>query len=362
MHDLPPELGVLRQIAESSSHGVFIYDVALQEMIFNNTIAAAWIEKYDTPYNFVDIILASLDEDLTNTTDLRGIHPHGQVIARDVEFCLAKDEDKKYFSCNRHFVNDGKYAVIFLRDISISRQHEDYLIEFGTRKNTVLDTLTHHMSGALTLMQNLSKEARKYASSNDKNLTAYLGLLQENSNQCILIINDLLKNEHQQSPQISVKNSRINLVEKVWIVYDEFQQSYPGRKFEFKSTTEFIEVNTDEIKLLQVVNNLVSNAIKFSESHLPIKITITDFPHEVVVSIIDCGIGIPDPLRPLIFERQLGTGRVGLQGETSIGLGLSICRNLIILLKGRIWFESTEGKGSTFSFALPKRSSSGMPA
>jgi two-component system sensor histidine kinase VicK len=104
-----------------------------------------------------------------------------------------------------------------------------------------------------------------------------------------------------------------------------------------------------------VVNNLTSNAIKFSDAKDPIVISILIQDDNVIVSVADKGIGIPENLKPLIFEKHFGAGRKGLNGERSIGLGLSICKNLTKLLGGEIWFESEEGQGSTFYFRLPQK-------
>ena len=207
----------------------------------------------------------------------------------------------------------------------------------------------------LNLMRHLSSEAEKHiVNTSEKNLKIYLGLLNDNSTHCLEIIHDLLKNEHQESPGIYVKNSRIDVVRKISIIYDELQQNYRARKFQYYPSVESLHISTDEVKLLQIVNNLTSNALKFSNTKDPIVINVSDEGDTVCVSVTDSGIGIPEELKPLIFESQFGAGRVGLNGEKTIGLGLSICKNLIRLLGGTIWFESIEGQGSTFYFRLPK--------
>jgi two-component system sensor histidine kinase VicK len=242
-----------------------------------------------------------------------------------------------------------------VRDITRPKQHEDYLVEFGTKKNALLDTLTHNISGALALMQNLSIEAEKYAEgSNPKKLRKYLALVSENSKTCLKIIEDFIQYEHEKSPDISVKNNRINIVEKIDFVRQELQHSHRSRALYLYSSVPHIHILTDEVKLLQVVNNLVSNAIKFSEHRHPVVINIVDHSNEVVVSVTDQGIGIPDTIKPFIFNNLTQAGRPGLQGEPSRGIGLSICKNLIEMIGGRIWFESEEGKGSIFYFSIPK--------
>jgi two-component system sensor histidine kinase VicK len=204
-------------------------------------------------------------------------------------------------------------------------------------------------------MKHLASEAEKYIDgANTNHVKTYVKLLNENSNRCIEIINDLMKQEHVQSPNISIKKTRIDIVSKIKMIYDEVRQSYLDRQFVMESSAESIYVSVDDVKLLQVVNNFISNSIKYTHPHQPITVRITEKPDEVLVSVEDTGIGIPDKLKPFVFNRQGGAGRTGLNGEKSIGLGLWICKTLIEMMDGEIGFESTEGKGSNFYFRLPK--------
>jgi two-component system, OmpR family, sensor histidine kinase VicK len=115
-----------------------------------------------------------------------------------------------------------------------------------------------------------------------------------------------------------------------------------------------IYANLDELKLLQVVNNLVSNAIKFSPDDSTVVINVEERVEDVIFSVKDVGVGIPESLQSLIFDRKTVAARTGLEGEKSIGLGLSITKILVDRMGGRIWFDSIPGHGSTFYFTLPK--------
>jgi two-component system sensor histidine kinase VicK len=273
----------------------------------------------------------------------------------EIEFQLANQLGKPIvLCCNAYLVFDKSAIIVFIKDITKSKEHEDYIVKYGARKNTVLDSLAHQVSGAINLMQHLASQAEKYVeATNDRNLQIYLDLLNNNSSHCLRIIYDVLKEEHQVSPGVAVRNSRIDIVEKMAIIHESLQQSYRTRKFVFFSPVKSLHINTDEVKVLQVVNNLTSNAIKFSHSTSTITLSIAMKDHMIIVSVTDEGIGIPDSMKPAIFENQFGIGRTGLNGERSIGLGLSICKDLVRLLGGDIWFDNTENKGSTFYVGLP---------
>jgi two-component system phosphate regulon sensor histidine kinase PhoR len=114
-------------------------------------------------------------------------------------------------------------------------------------------------------------------------------------------------------------------------------------------------VRGDEARIGQVVVNLVHNAVKFSgETGDGREVTVRarEEGPEVVVSVEDHGVGIPKADQARIFERFYKVDRARVRGGGT-GLGLSIARNVLQQHGGRIWVESEEGVGSTFSFALP---------
>ena len=110
-----------------------------------------------------------------------------------------------------------------------------------------------------------------------------------------------------------------------------------------------------DLNLLQtVIRNLVSNAIKFTPKGGKINISaMNTHDNKVQISIIDSGIGISPKLVDQLFSLDVKTGRKGTDGELSTGLGLLLCKEFIELHGGKIWVESIEGKGSTFSFTIP---------
>jgi two-component system, OmpR family, phosphate regulon sensor histidine kinase PhoR len=121
-------------------------------------------------------------------------------------------------------------------------------------------------------------------------------------------------------------------------------------------------VRGDAARLGQVMVNLLHNAVKFSPDGGDVDVSVrrAETGPEVVVAIADHGVGIPRGAQARIFERFYKVDRARVRGETGgTGLGLAIARHIVEQHGGRIWVESTEGIGSTFSFSLPI---AGMPA
>ncbi|HEY0079595.1 MAG TPA: HAMP domain-containing sensor histidine kinase [Pyrinomonadaceae bacterium] len=124
-------------------------------------------------------------------------------------------------------------------------------------------------------------------------------------------------------------------------------------KILFDQEGDFPSLTIDAPKIEQVLNNLISNALKFSDPHTAVQVLACRREKEAVISVKDEGQGIPaDEIDRLFipFER-LSVKSTG--GEQSTGLGLAIVKRIVEGHKGRIWVESEEGIGSTFSFSLP---------
>jgi signal transduction histidine kinase len=113
-------------------------------------------------------------------------------------------------------------------------------------------------------------------------------------------------------------------------------------------------VYTDELRLKQVVLNLLTNAVKFTEDGGSVLVTARRTSSEIEVTVTDTGIGVPESDRERIFESFQQGGR-GSTKEEGTGLGLTLSRRIVDLLGGRMWLESVVGSGSTFGFSLPAR-------
>lgn len=113
------------------------------------------------------------------------------------------------------------------------------------------------------------------------------------------------------------------------------------------------DLELDPTKIEQVLNNLISNAIKFSYPQTTITVSAFTTGNEIIISVRDQGQGIPEKEIDLLFKPFSRLSPKGTAGEKSTGLGLSIAKRIIIGHLGRIWVESKPGEGTTFHFSLP---------
>ncbi|MDP2950535.1 MAG: ATP-binding protein, partial [Chloroflexota bacterium] len=116
---------------------------------------------------------------------------------------------------------------------------------------------------------------------------------------------------------------------------------------------ELPPVEIDARRIVQVVQNLLDNAVKYSPQGGGIHVGVELRQGELVVSVADQGIGIASKELDVIFDRFYRVENAGLRDPAGMGLGLAICKALVEAHDGRIWAESELGRGSTFRFTLP---------
>lgn len=126
-------------------------------------------------------------------------------------------------------------------------------------------------------------------------------------------------------------------------------------KISFQASDGIPETLFDQLKIEQVLNNLISNAIKFSPQNTEVMVKVYHKEGEVIVTVKDEGPGIPESELKEIFEPFKKTSVKSTDEEKSTGLGLSIVSSVVKAHKGRVWVESRPGEGSMFCFALPAK-------
>jgi signal transduction histidine kinase len=122
---------------------------------------------------------------------------------------------------------------------------------------------------------------------------------------------------------------------------------------DFHYDQDIPETLVDTAKIEQVLNNLIVNAIKFSNQGSVINVKVARSGKEAVISVKDQGQGIPDGEIDKLFKPFQRTSVRSTGGEDSTGLGLAIVRKIVMGHQGRVWVESEVGKGSTFYVASP---------
>ncbi|MCB9800141.1 MAG: PAS domain S-box protein [Candidatus Omnitrophica bacterium] len=174
------------------------------------------------------------------------------------------------------------------------------------------------------------------------------------------IINDLLDISKLDAGRVELKKERGDLKEVFEHVGASFQPAFEnkGLKWICDFPQEKYEYSFDRDKIIQVLTNLIGNALKFTDKG-SIAVRLTEEPDGVVCSVEDTGPGIASDDLKHVFDRFSQFGRVYGPGEKGTGLGLAISKVLVEMHGGKIWAESQLGQGTKFFFSLPKIAENG---
>jgi signal transduction histidine kinase len=131
------------------------------------------------------------------------------------------------------------------------------------------------------------------------------------------------------------------------------QSLLSGRTIEMEAPVESITLQADSARLYQVIVNLISNALKYSDKDTPVKVLVDQQRDIGIIEVTDSGIGIPQDQQTHIFEPFYRSPEVQTTSTSGMGLGLAICKDIVEHHNGRTWCRSRLGKGSTFIVELP---------
>jgi two-component system sensor histidine kinase VicK len=241
-----------------------------------------------------------------------------------------------------------------LKEVTSEILNMESIARYANKKNSILHMLAHDLRGPLNMAKSVVKIVdRELAEPGLRRKTSYIaGILQ----QSIDLIADLVAREFLETTAVVLVKKQVDIVKKLSEYLEESKRSedLAQRSFSLTSSKEEIFVNLDDAKFMQVINNLMSNALKFTNPGGRIMLGVTDEEKQVRFSFADDGVGIPKNQLSEIFEKFTEARRPGLHGEPTLGLGLSIVETIIGWHGGRIWCESEEGAGSTFHFIIPK--------
>jgi PAS domain S-box-containing protein len=172
----------------------------------------------------------------------------------------------------------------------------------------------------------------------------------------IALVNDLLDVSRIEDGRNVYKPSLGDLEQLIKYFIDSYKNEAErkGVKLEFKKENRKVpKIMFDAEKMKLVVQNLIENAIRYTSQNGKVTVSLKNDKKEVEISVHDTGVGIPQNQQQRVFSKFFRAQNVIRMETEGTGLGLFISKNIVEAHGGRIWFESEEGKGTTFNVALP---------
>ena len=228
-----------------------------------------------------------------------------------------------------------------------------------------VSNVSHELRTPLTSMRSYIEALSDGAWQDPEVAPTFLKVTQDETDRMIRMINDLLSLSRMDSGTAKLDLELVNLNELFTYILNRFdmmiktdqnddqaeQVKRYSIKREFTKREVWAEIDPD--KFIQVIDNIMNNAIKYSPDGGVITCRLVDTHQHVILSIADQGLGIPKKDLNRIFDRFFRVDKARSRAQGGTGLGLAISREVIEMHHGRIWVESVEGKGSTFYISLP---------
>ncbi|WP_270169944.1 hybrid sensor histidine kinase/response regulator [Paenibacillus sp. SYP-B4298] len=294
-------------------------------------------------------------------------------------FMVAMVHDIFYNASIIHLINSqlvpfGMFIFIFIEAANMARRFssayrtiEDMsaqLIAKDRIKDEFLANTSHELKTPIHGVLNLSQAVLdgaggRLTAGEQDNLQAVVSVSRRLSH----LINDILDWSMLKNGEITLRRKPVELRPLLAVTMEMFRYLHMGKPVELiDALPEHLPaVDADEDRLMQVMYNLIGNAIKFTDKG-EVRITATERHGFIEISVSDTGIGIPATQLGSIFDSFEQTDRKIAAEYGGVGLGLSITKRLVELHGGRITVQSSEGAGSVFTFSLPAVRSMRLPA
>ena len=307
------------------------------EKEFIQSQKSGFIEVYEEDLTWVNKIFEQLisGEVERNKIQFRNITKNGSVIWCEWFNSVLKDKD-----------GEVKTIMSLVQDIT-----ERKLLEI--QKDNFLSILSHELRTPLTTIEVYGQIVEDMLRvKDDSNTLGMVKKMDSQVNRLTALIDDLLDFTKIQNGKFIHKETMIDFNEAVQEVIDDMQKISPTHKINYYPDTT-CTIFADKDKLAQVLNNLISNAIKFSPNANSIAVTTKLQEGSILLSVQDFGIGILPQEQESVFEQFYRVNRAKQSTFPGMGIGLYICAEIVEGMGGKIWVESLITKGSTFYIRLP---------
>jgi two-component system, OmpR family, sensor histidine kinase VicK len=264
-----------------------------------------------------------------------------------------------YSTHNDHYILRANFSVIqketgfvnglitVLHDIT-----EQEKIEIERRE--FVANVSHELRTPLTTMRSYLEALEDGAWKDEEIAPNFLDVTRTETERMIRLVNDLLQLSKMDSTDYQLTKEWVNFIKFFDRIIDRFDLTKENNVTFYRDLpdkTIFVEI--DEDKLTQVLDNIISNALKYSPEGGLVTFKVEEREENIIVSVTDEGVGIPKENISKVFERFYRVDKARTRKLGGTGLGLAIAKEMVKAHEGNIWADSIEGKGTTIYFTLP---------
>lgn len=263
-----------------------------------------------------------------------------------------------------NLANDLSYGISYLRLMESERaaanqikENEAKLQELIATKDKFFNILAHDLKNPFTSLLGSSELLIENMENLDsKSIHELATILNDSAKSGYAILQNLLDWSRSQTGLLKIYQENINIRTLVSENISVLRLPAANKAVSISNNVnKDVFVVTDKNMINTVLRNLLSNALKFTYKSGKITVTVDETDSEVIVSVTDNGIGIPPDKIDTLFGIEVKRSVPGTENEQGTGLGLSLSKEFVKKLGGKIWVESKEGKGSTFKFTIPMK-------
>jgi two-component system sensor histidine kinase ResE len=250
--------------------------------------------------------------------------------------------------CTVHVGDSPDGRMLVLEDVTTERELEQ-------RKRDFLAVIGHELRTPLTVIRGFASTlvARDEAINPTMRRDAVKTILDQAS-RLERLLEDLMFVSKIEAHRPPLHLDETDLVEVVEATLQPYRVENPDRAFEVERASVRIPIRADRVKVEQILRHLVDNAVKYSDPATPVTVKVVEHPAEIHLAVVDQGVGVYSGDIPRLFRvfGQLDSTSTRRHGGT--GIGLAVAKTLVDAIGGRIWVQSMLGRGSEFTFAIPR--------
>lgn len=298
-------------------------------------------------------------KNILSILDIEKTHNLRELVERQEDVLIAFDTDDYQTILRASFSliqSESGYisgVVCVLRDVTEEERIEEERKQF-------VSNVSHELRTPLTSMRSYIEALIDGAWKDEELAPRFLDVAQSETDRMIRMIQDLLHLSRIDSGKSQLNEELLDVKALFAQVLNRFEMLLDSEEYrdnnytlEYKLLDEGVFVDIDPDRIIQVFDNVLNNAIKYSPNGGTITSTMDITDEQVIISVKDEGMGIPEEDLDHIFDRFYRVDRARSRAMGGTGLGLAISHEVVEQHGGKIWAESVEGKGTTFYIALP---------